>query len=182
MILLNDIQSEPILIDDLTPHPMNARQGDIKVIAESLETIGQFRRILVNRGTYTGRPMEILAGHHVVKAARELHWDTLMVDILDVDDETGRRILVADNHTSDLGTYDDQLLAELLASLPDLDGTGYTESDLEALANSLVIVDPDFDPDNTEDVRLDRKGVVDCPQCGFTFTPTKYTTRGDDEE
>lgn len=182
MTLTHELLPEPVLITALNPHPMNARQGDIKAIAASLETLGQYRPVVVNRGTMTGRPMEILAGHHVVKAASELMWDTVMADIIDVPEEIGRKILATDNHTSDLATYDDRLLAELLDSLPDLDGTGYTEDDLDALRKSLVIEEPDFDPDETDDVRLDRKGVVDCPQCGFTFTPTKYTTHGDDIE
>lgn len=39
---------------------------------------------------------------------------------LDVDDATAKRIMLADNRTADLATYDEQILAEALASLEGL--------------------------------------------------------------
>jgi len=117
----------------LTPHPENARHGDIPRIKASLRKLGQYRAIVVNVGTYTHRPMEILAGHHLVQAARELGWDRVAITTVDVNNDTAKRIMLADNRTSDLATYDDRLLVELLGSLGDLDGTGYDPGDLEAL-------------------------------------------------
>lgn len=88
---------------------------------------------MVNRGTLTGRCHEALAGNNTLAAARQLGWPTLHCAIVDVDDEQAARIVAADNRTSDLAGYDDQILGELLADLPDLDGTGYTTTDLDAL-------------------------------------------------
>jgi hypothetical protein len=42
-----------------------------------------------------------------------------------VDDETALRILLADNKTADLGSYDEDLLTELLDGLDTLAGTGW---------------------------------------------------------
>lgn len=126
---------------ELNPHPENPRQGDVDQIRASLQASGQYRPLIVNKGTRTGRPNEILAGHHTAQALRKLHheypenWpaDT-DVWLIDVDDETGRRILLADNRTSDLATYDTDLLAGLLGEMNDLGGTGYNHDDLAALA------------------------------------------------
>ncbi len=52
---------------------------------------------------------------------------------MDVTDEVARRIVLADNRTADLGTYDDQILVDLLKGMSDLDGTGYDADDLLAL-------------------------------------------------
>ncbi|MDX3097732.1 hypothetical protein PV417_24845 [Streptomyces sp. ME19-03-3] len=42
-------------------HP-NPRTGDVDAIAESLRVNGRYKAIVVNRGTHTGRPNEVLAG------------------------------------------------------------------------------------------------------------------------
>lgn len=59
---------------------------------------------------------------------------------VDVDDRDARRILVADNRTSDLASYDDFALADLLKQLAEEDGlpgTGYDGSDLDDLLADL---------------------------------------------
>jgi len=129
----HDLKVYDELIRNLTPHPENARHGDVPRIMASLRKLGQYRPIVVNRGSLTGREMEILAGHHLVQAATELGWQYVSITTVDVDDDTAKRIMLADNRTSDLASYDDRLLVELLGGLPDLDGTGYDAADLDAL-------------------------------------------------
>lgn len=121
-------------LDTLQPYHQNPRRGDTQAIADSLERNGQYRPIVVNKGTHTSRPNEVLAGNHTLAAAQQLGWKTIATYIIDVDDETATRIVLADNRTADLGTYDDDTLLELLETIDhDLDGTGYTYDDLEAL-------------------------------------------------
>ncbi|GAA1353722.1 ParB/RepB/Spo0J family partition protein [Streptomyces beijiangensis] len=126
-------------ISDLAPYHRNPRTGDLTSISESLNTHGQYRAIVVNRGTATGRPNEILAGNHTFKAAAALGWDQIAVTYVDVDDEAAARIVIVDNRTSDLAGYDTALLADILAELPDLDGTGYDQDALDALLDSMDI-------------------------------------------
>ena len=60
---------------------------------------------------------------------------------VDVDDATARRILLADNRTNDLATYDDAVLAELLTALAeddDLLGSGYDGDDLDDLLADIA--------------------------------------------
>lgn len=131
--------SEPILetssapLSDLSPYYKNARRGDIDAIAESLKTLGQFKPLVVNRGTITGRPNEILAGNHTAQAAAKIGMTALQVAWVDVDEETATKIVVADNRTSDLSSYDNEALADLLGGLQDYTGTGFSQSDYTRL-------------------------------------------------
>ena len=138
--LVSDI--EYISLDSLAPYHRNPRVGNVEAVAESLEQNGQFKPIVVNRGDKTGRTTEILAGNHTWLAARHLGWDTIAAVFVDVDDETAARIVLADNRTSDMGEYDEELLADLLQDLPDLAGTAYTDIDLGEILTTL--------PDNVE--------------------------------
>lgn len=124
-------------LDELHPFHSNARRGSVPAIKASLAKNRQYKPIVVNRGSRTGRENEVLAGNHTLLAARDLGWKTLTVVWVDVDDEQAIRINLADNRTADLGGYDDLLLLELLSELPDLDGTGYDPGDVDALAALL---------------------------------------------
>jgi site-specific DNA-methyltransferase (adenine-specific) len=129
---------EYVEVDRLATFHRNPRRGDVAHIAESLSVNGQYRTICVNRGTLTGRPLEVLAGNHTLLAARQLGWRNIAATYVDVDDERATRIVAADNRTADLGDYDDRLLLELLAELPDLEGTGFDPGDLEDLEKVLA--------------------------------------------
>jgi hypothetical protein len=120
-------------VESLRHYHKNPRKGNVTAISDSLAELGQYRPLTVNRGTYTGRPNEVLAGNHTLKAAKALGYTTVMASFVDVDDDTAARIVVADNRTSDLGTYDNDALADLLGELPDLVGTGYTDDDVTDL-------------------------------------------------
>ncbi|MEU5683627.1 hypothetical protein DEJ48_36840 [Streptomyces venezuelae] len=129
-------------VDELVPYHRNPRTGDVDSISESLSTHGQYRAIVVNRGTLTGRPNEILAGNHTYKAAKQLGWAEIAVTWLDVDDEAAAKIVVVDNRTSDLAGYDTLLLADILQDLPDLKGTGYDQDQLDQLLDETALPEP----------------------------------------
>ena len=97
------------------------------MITESLRFHGQYRPIVADPSG------QILAGNHTWRAAKDLGWDEIAVVVAHVTDKEGRRIMLADNRTTDLGWDDSVLLAELLGGLPDLEGTGYDEEDLKRL-------------------------------------------------
>lgn len=131
-----------IPLADLAPYYRNPRSGDLDAIGESLSTHGQYKPIVVNRGTHTGRPNEILAGNHTAKAARKLGWDDIAVTWLDVDEATAAKIVIVDNRTSDLAGYDTALLADILTDLPDLEGTGYDQEQLDDLLDDTSLPAP----------------------------------------
>lgn len=125
--------------EQLTTYHQNPRQGDTETIAQSLRKNGQFRPLVVNKGTHTGRPYEVLAGNHTLLAARTLDgtqdaFPRLDCYVIDVEEDHARRIVLADNRTSDLATYDNHELIELLTATDDLAGTGWAEEDIELLS------------------------------------------------
>lgn len=67
----------------------------------------------------TGDTFQVLAGHHVLYAARKIGWLELAATVVDVTDEGAMEIVVVDNRSHDLGGYDDRAYAEALASLTD---------------------------------------------------------------
>ena len=149
-MLVDRIAYEKLPVEGLHTFPGNPRKGDVEQIAKSLNKHGQYRPIVVNRGTHTGRPLEVLAGNHTLLAARSLDWGKIDAAVVDVDDVTAKSIVASDNRLADLGGYDAAALFELLDSLDDLSGTGYGVGDLEALRKDLfppeVLTDPDEAP------------------------------------
>lgn len=141
-------------VGELALFHRNPRRGDVREIAKSLTAHGQYRPLVVNVGTRTGRPNEILAGNHTFLAACSLGWETVQATTVDVDDVTATRIVLADNRLADLGSYDDADLVAALASVGDLDGTGYTQTDLDALiaglSDPVSLTDPDDVPDRPD--------------------------------
>jgi hypothetical protein len=175
----------------LQEHPENARRGNVGLIAESLKRLGQYRPVVVNLGSQTGRPNEILAGHHIVKAIKSLGWPEVKVTWVDVDEDDGRAILAVDNRAPELGDYDTAALYALLSQMPDLAGTGYADDDLadmrvllEQSASEIIVVDDglepegkpkfDFDPDRwaKSDKRI---MVLDMPVPVFIWMQDQLT-------
>lgn len=133
----HDLTPHEVPLKDLTLLAGNPRQGDIGAVSESMRVNGVYQPIIVNRGSKTGRPMEIIAGNHRAKAAEALGHETIPAIILDLTDEEAARIALADNRTSDLADYDTDALVLMLQSLPDLVGTGYDGNDLDDLLAEL---------------------------------------------
>jgi DNA modification methylase len=128
-------------------HPRNPRIGDVAAIAASLRRFGQRRPVLVQASTRF-----VVAGNHLLRAARELGWTEIAAVIEELDDATAIAYMLADNRTSDLGGYDDALLAAILAeqaAADNLAATGYDPADVAALlrAAGLDDRDPDAVPD-----------------------------------
>jgi len=124
-------------ITSVQTHPKNVRQGDIGAIAESLKAHGQYRPIVVDK-----RTNYILAGNHTWKAAQSLGWSQISAGFVETkDDDEALRILLSDNRASDLATYDDGGLAEILKQLAITDtglvGTMYDGDDLDDLVYRL---------------------------------------------
>ena len=107
-----------IPVDTLSEHPDNPRRGDDKAVADSVDANGFYGAILVQKST--GR---VLAGHTRLRVARDAGVKTLPGIWVDVDDKQARRILLADNRTSDLAFYDDEALFKVLAEALEEDGT-----------------------------------------------------------
>ena len=137
------VRSEVVPIGSLKPYPVNPRRGNLRAIQESLTINGQYKPIVVQQSTSF-----VLAGNHVWQAAKNLGWTEIAVSFIDCDDKTGKKIVLADNRTSDLGSFDDSMLLELLEELESWEGTGYNIEDFDKIDG---LYEPPFaDPSDGE--------------------------------
>lgn len=122
----------------LQTHPENAKKGDQESIDDSVDQNGFYGTVLVQRSTGY-----IVVGNHRYRTAIAKGAETIPVLLADLTDEQARRIMLADNRTSDLGTYDNAKLLDLIRKVQDdaessdaeaaLIGTGYDNTSVEAL-------------------------------------------------
>ena len=141
------LQSLVVPIESITLHPRNPRIGDVEAVAASLRRFGQQKPIVVQAST-----RYVVAGNHLVRAAQKLGWTSIAANVEDMDDATAIGYMLADNRTADLGSYDDALLAAILAeqtAAGNMAATGYDPADVAALlrAAGLDERDPDVVPD-----------------------------------
>lgn len=118
-------------VDALEPHPDNPRRGDVDAIAESIRHNGFFGAVLVQAPRDGRDRHRIIAGEHRWRAAQADAQESVPVLVVDVDDDTALRMLLADNRTADRSGYDFAALAAVLDSLPDLSGTGFSVAALD---------------------------------------------------
>jgi len=158
------IKTEMVPLSRLTKYYKNPRKGDVEKVAESLKANSQFKPIVVNVGTLTGRKNEILAGNHTFMGAGKLNWHEMLVSWVDVTNEVARKIVLADNGASDGSTYDDSILTELLMEVKEesgsLIGTTYSDDVLGKLVKD-VTADPLSQIDRIEDAPDNMEGVAD---------------------
>lgn len=115
-------------VEDLVTHPNNPRSGNVELISDSLHHNGFYGALVAQRST-----RHVLAGNHRLLAARAQGMTHVPVTWVDVDDAQALRILLVDNRSNDVASYDTAALADLLRGLDDPTGTGYTAADIEAL-------------------------------------------------
>jgi len=121
-----NVRAEKVAIDSIKAHPSNPRIGDVAAIADSLKVNGQYSPIVVWNDT-------IIAGTHTWKAAKSLGWKEVAVTRYEGSERDALKILLADNRTSDIASYHNEFLIDLLKSLPNLEGTGYDKEALDEL-------------------------------------------------
>lgn len=150
-------------VGELEHHPDNPRRGDIGTITKSLERFGQVRPIIaLPDGT-------VIAGNHVLRAARQLGWEQVAVVRVALEPAEARAYLLADNRLSELGTYADEALADLLETIAQehgLEGTGYTEDQVSKLIRKLRPDSPEEFPGFGHDI--DTK--YHCESCGYDWS------------
>lgn len=131
------LRTEELPLESLTPFPGNAKRGAVDRIRESLKEHGQYRALVV-RHTPDGA-FVVLAGNHTLLALKAEGVPQARCELIACDDSTARKINLIDNRAADLGTWDEDALAELLAALDgDLTGTGWDPDDIEDPLGSIA--------------------------------------------
>jgi len=127
--------TEVVPISSLILDPSNARKHDkknLEAIKGSLARFGQQKPIVV------GSDNVVIAGNGTLEAARELGWTEIRIVRSELTGTDRTAFSVADNRTSELSSWDDDVLSETLRSLQeefDLTEIGFDEKDLELLTS-----------------------------------------------
>jgi ParB-like chromosome segregation protein Spo0J len=167
-MIIDSLKSLAVPIENLHALPGNPRVGDIDAVAKSLERFGQRKPIVARRDDGT-----IIAGNHTWKAAKQLGWIEIAVAYVGDDDVTASAYALADNRTAELGSYDDEALTAMIATVSDVSielllSTGWTESEHAQLIEKLGIV-KQLDVDSAFD-SLPTGDRDDATQMTFTVT------------
>lgn len=125
------VETRMVMLDELTPYPGNARQGDRDVLVESLEENGQYRSMIVRE---TDDGLVVLCGNNTLAALEDRGDLEGRCEIVRCDDATALRVNLVDNASNDKATYDDRARAALLELLDgELTGSGYTGEEADSL-------------------------------------------------
>ena len=152
-----------VQIAQLSLDPSNARKHsarNLDAIAASLKKFGQRKPIVVHKGV-------VLAGNGTLEAAKTLGWTEIEVAEVpsDWDLDTAKAYALADNRTAELAEWDESELAKQLLELQDADWD-ITELGFEI---TKVLDEPNFQPEDIEQPRLDQRAPIICPQCSFEW-------------
>lgn len=179
--MTDKIHFEYTPLSQLIAYPRNPKSHDIGAIDQSIKRFGYVSPVIVD--TNTGY---IVAGHGRVTTLAQMknngepapnrievqgdEWLIPTIFVVMKDELELSAYVVADNRISELGGWDEPLLADVLVELAGagdglLDVVGYDGDDLDEL---LKLHDP---IELTDDKRLDLKKRVCCPQCGHEFIP-----------
>ena len=149
--IADDLKPLAYPVDKLQHLDGNPRVGNVEAVAKSYDKFGQRKPIVATKdGT-------VISGNHQLAAAKQLGWDKIAVLFTDDDELTAKAFALADNRTSDLGTYDDDFLADMLGSVASdldmLEATSFTEKDLFNLIGNTDI-NKDEVPDEVENPKV----------------------------
>ena len=173
-MIIEDLKPLATDIGRLSNLPDNPRKGNVDAVANSLATFGQRKPIIARKVDGV-----VIAGNHTLQAARQLGWTEVAVVWVEDDDITAKAYALADNRTAELGTYDDQLLADMILAVRHEDEHLLSMSgwDDQAVQDLLYIIQAD---DQAPEVPFTDDGVggsqadnerqpMMCPQCSFQW-------------
>lgn len=153
---------EVVDVAKLQAHPRNARQHARTAIAESMEANGFYGAVVARK-----RDGLLLKGHGSLEQAVRKGAKKVPVIWVDVDDATADRILIGDNRTSDLASYDFEMLAPQLQTMQasgNLMGTGFAPEDISKM------LQPSAPPPKLVQFNASASVEHKCPKCGYEFS------------
>ena len=140
-------------IDDLFNDPANVRKHDqrnIDAIKASLTRFGQQKPIVVNTNGI------VIAGNGTLSAARDLGWKDISTVETELDGVDATAYAIADNRSAELAIWDEDALAQTLASLQNDESideliTGFNEQEIEDLIGKTGDIEEDEVPEVQEE-------------------------------
>ena len=153
--IADDLTTLAYPIEKLKHLDGNPRKGNVEAVKKSYEKFGQRKPIVATKDG------EVISGNHQLAAAKELGWNKIAVVFTNDDELTAKAFALADNRTADLGTYDDDLLADMLGSVSSdlelLEATSFDEKDLLALVKKQEVIEDDAPAIRQTEIKLGQK-------------------------
>lgn len=150
-------------------NPKRHPEAQVKDLVKSIKRFGWGAPLLA-------RPNgELIAGHGRLEAAKQLGLTKVPVRWMNLDPTEAHLLALADNKLTEIGEWDDVLVAEILEAAKlegaDIDGLGWTEGDLAKIMSDLE--GSAIAPDDFASIDPDREVEHVCPQCGFSWGNAK---------
>lgn len=132
---LSALASSMELVPSLVLHPKRARTSNVDAIVDSIKNHGFLGGVIVQTST-----RYVLVGNGRLEAAKACKLKEVPAFWIDCSDVEAEKILLVDNRCSDLASYDDARLLQLLEELKateGLEGTGFDDEALASLVTAL---------------------------------------------
>ncbi len=123
------MEIEEVDISSIVPSPNNMRkhgEENIASIMASLSEFGQQKPIVV------GEEDKVLAGHGTLEAAKRLGWEKIFIVRSELKDAKSLLYMVADNRTTDLSEWDEEMLVAAFCDAQKQRGVDLTLSGFDA--------------------------------------------------
>jgi ParB-like chromosome segregation protein Spo0J len=168
------MKTETVPIGSISNDPANARthgERNLEAIRDSLRAFGQQKPIVVDaRGV-------VIAGNGTLEAAKRLGWTEIAIVRTELDPGQATAFGIADNRTSELAEWDDEVLRSLLDTMDDemLGVLAFDQKEIDALVPSLAIdLEEDEIPEKVDPVTKPGDlwllgAYFECEDCGKRF-------------
>lgn len=154
---------ETVAIASLTLDPVNARRHD----AKNLEAIkGSLAKFGAQKPIVVGKNNVVIAGNGTLEAARALGWEKIDVVRTALTGAEATAFALADNRSSELAAWDDEVLRSTLKALGELD------FDLGALGFDAIAAKEDEWGDPPDDPPADAPGAAN--RIILIYPPDEY--------
>lgn len=159
-----DKKAQLISIKKLKPWEKNPRRNKhaVEKIAASIKRFGFSSPIIVR-----SQDLRIIAGHTRFMAAQLLEMDFVPCRLIELDEKDADALALADNRLSELATWNDELLSDVLQDLEDaldfdLGELGFTDAELDML-NILSVDNSDEEEEpsmSTQETPISKVGEM----------------------
>lgn len=170
--IIEPLREHAVPVDDLKCDLSNANRHppeNFKAIMESLKGFGQRQVIVAKESDHT-----VIAGNARLRSARALGWSHIACVFVDDDEMTALRYAIADNRTSELSQWDEDVLSQVLQTIDEehgeVESIGFSEQDIDDLVAEIgPIDDATLEGPQGEGGGAKRQTWVECPECSHRF-------------
>lgn len=178
---------EYIDINSLIEWGNNPRVNDhaVSKVARSIERFGFASPIIAKQAEKP--PYVVLAGNTRLKASKEIGLSSVPVRFLNLSQTEAELFAIADNKLGEISDWDEDMLKDILAALPenDLDDIGFSQDELDSLLENIDTELPPeddnavYDTDYEDADNLDLERVKIAEEGGIYAIGDQYVLCGD---